>query len=196
MYLIAGLGNPGQRYSETRHNAGYSVIDQAANDLDMNLHINRFQSIAAQSTFNGKEILLIKPMTFMNLSGEAVKEWADLYNIDPENILIVHDDLDLPLGRIKAVRKGSTGGHRGLRSIIDNINSMDFPRIKIGIGRPRYNEPIEDYVLAPFYEDEKKIFQRVILAGSKACHGFILNGIESVMNNINRQNFENKEEIS
>lgn len=194
--LIAGLGNPGAKYSNTRHNIGYKVIDQVIRNFDVCLDIRRFQSVAVCSEFSGKDILLIKPLTFMNLSGDAVAGWADLHNIGPENILVVHDDIDLPLGKIKAVRSGGAGGHRGVRSIINSINSMEFPRVKIGIGRPRYGENIEDFVLTPFYDDENEILESVILTGAKACQLFISKGIEFVMNNINCQYFENEEVIS
>lgn len=196
MYLIAGLGNPGLKYADTRHNIGYRIIDQIARNCGIEMDLKRFNSIAAHGRLYGKEALLIKPQTFMNLSGEAITGWENLHDIEPEKILVVHDDLDLPLGKIKAVRGGGAGGHRGVRSIIENISTNEFPRIKIGIGRPLHGEQIEDYVLEPFYEEDRETLESVILAGAKACQSFISKGIEFVMNNVNRKKFENKEEIS
>jgi PTH1 family peptidyl-tRNA hydrolase len=191
--MIVGLGNPGLKYADTRHNVGFDVIDQLSCDLNIRFDTPRFQSIAALGKSSGKDIILIRPLTFMNLSGEAVVQWMRFYDIGPESMLVVHDDLDLPLGKIKAVKGGGAGGHRGVRSIIDSLNSMDFPRIKIGIGRPRHGEDIEDFVLAPFYDDEKELIKQVLQAGMESCRLFISKGIESVMNKINRQDIENEE---
>jgi PTH1 family peptidyl-tRNA hydrolase len=138
--------------------------------------------------------VLLKPVTFMNQSGRAVKACADFFHLPMNRILVVHDDLDLPAGRIKVVRNGGPGGHKGVASIIEHLGSMEFPRIKIGIGRPRYGESPEDYVLAPFYQDESELMQRVFKMAARACQLFIFEGVESVMNQINRQIFTNEEE--
>jgi PTH1 family peptidyl-tRNA hydrolase len=121
----------------------------------------------------------------MNLSGKSVKACADYYNIKLENILIIHDDLDLPLGKIKVVRKGGAGGHKGIQSVINFFGSALFPRVKIGIGRPRRGEDIEDYVLLPFYNDQKDIIKEAIQLAALACRLFVLDGLEAAMNQIN-----------
>ena len=156
----------------------------------------RFQSRNAQTTFLGKKIILLRPITFMNLSGKSVKSCAEYFGVHAGNILVVHDDVDLPVGKIKVVRKGGAGGHKGVLSVIHDLGTMGFPRIKVGIGRSRYGEPVEDYVLAPFYEDEKIIMENVIHMAVRACELFVSEGIESAMNTINCQNLAKKEVIN
>lgn len=183
--LIAGLGNPRRKYRDTRHNIGRRVIDLLGRELGIRLKSRRFQSRNGRAEFHGKEIILLYPATFMNLSGRSVKGCAEYYHLQTEDILIIHDDLDLQVGRIKVSRKGSAGGHKGVLSIIEYLGSKEFPRVRIGIGRPRYGETTEDFVLSPFYADEKEIMERVIQVAVRACLLFVSEGIESVMNHIN-----------
>jgi PTH1 family peptidyl-tRNA hydrolase len=194
VYLIVGLGNPGSEYKNTRHNTGFQVISLWSRDLGVRLANRRFRSRNILTKFKGQEIILFCPSTFMNQSGKSVRACADYYDLHTERVLIVHDDLDLPVGKIKVVRNGGSGGHKGVLSIIEHLGSTKFPRIKIGIGRPRYEEKPEDYVLAPFYIDEMDIIARVLKEAVRACQLFILEGVESVMNQINCQNLINKEE--
>ncbi len=155
MDMIVGLGNPGPEYKDTRHNIGFKVLDLLSRELGVRLENRRFQSRNTRTRLEGKDIIFFCPMTYMNLSGNAVRLCADYYKIDREHILVVHDDLDLPVGRIKVARQGGAGGHKGVKSIIDHLGGRGFPRIRIGIGRPRYNESTEDFVLSPFYKDHK-----------------------------------------
>ena len=192
--LIVGLGNPGSGYKSTRHNTGFRIIDHLSRNLGVRLKGRRFQSRNIRTACRGREIVLLKPFTFMNQSGRAVKACADFFHLPTNRILVVHDDLDLPAGRIKVVRNGGPGGHKGVASIIEHLGGMEFPRIKIGIGRPRYGESPEDYVLAPFYQDESEMMQRVFKMAVRACQLFISEGVESVMSKINRQIFINEEE--
>lgn len=194
MYLIVGLGNPGREYRDTRHNSGFSVIDLWSRNLAVQMTGGRFQSRYALTTYKKKEILLLFPETFMNLSGMSVKACADAYGLVNEKILVIHDDLDLPVGRIKIIRSGGAGGHKGVLSIIEHLGDSQFPRIKIGIGRPLSEEMVEDYVLAPFNDDEKKIMESVIRLAVTACELFVSEGLEPAMNQINRLNLTNKEE--
>ena len=194
MYLIAGLGNPGPEYKDTRHNIGFRAIDLLSQEIGVRLNSRRFQSRNCRTNFHGKEVILLRPKTFMNLSGKSIKSCADFYSLKAENILIVHDDLDLLVGKIKVVRYGGAGGHKGVQSIIDQLGDMGFPRVKIGIGRPRHGEAIEDYVLSPFYDDQKDPVKRVIQMSVRVCQLFILKGLESAINHINNyQNLEDKE---
>ena len=188
MYLIAGLGNPGPRYKNTRHNIGFKVIDLWGKSLGVRLSGRRFQSRNTRTRYQGKGIILLRPVTFMNQSGKSIKACADFYKLDIANILVVHDDIDLSVGKIKVVRDGGAGGHKGVLSIIEHLGTRSFPRVKIGVGRPGYGESTEDYVLSPFYRDEKEIMERVIQMGVRACKLFISNGVESAMNDINCQN--------
>jgi PTH1 family peptidyl-tRNA hydrolase len=193
VYLIVGLGNPEREYRDTRHNTGFNVIDLWSRNLGVQLIGRRFQSRYALTTYKNEDILLFFPETFMNLSGMSVKACADAYGLVTGKILVIHDDLDLPVGRIKIIRSGGAGGHKGVLSIIEHLGSSQFPRIKIGIGRPRCGETAEEYVLAPFYDDEKDIIKRVVHMGVHACKLFISDGVEPAMSQINCQNLTNKE---
>jgi PTH1 family peptidyl-tRNA hydrolase len=183
--LIAGLGNPGPGYKDTRHNIGFQVVNFFSRELGVRLEGRRFHSINTLTELQGKNIILLRPKTFINLSGKSVKACAHFYDIKPENILIIHDDLDLPVGKIKIVRQGGAGGHKGVRSVIDYLGSTLFPRLKIGIGRPLYGEDIEDYVLSPFYNDQKDIIEKTIPLAARTCRLFVLDGLEAAMNQIN-----------
>lgn len=196
MNLIVGLGNPGSEYRDTRHNVGFRVVDLWSQDLGVRLSNRRFQSRNIRTRFQEERVMLLCPLTFMNQSGRSVRACVDYYDLERRNILVVFDDIDLSVGRIKVVRNGGAGGHKGLLSIIHHLGSLQFPRIKIGIGRPRYGESVEDYVLAPFYRDQKEIMSRVLRVAVRACELFVSEGIESAMNQINCQNLTDKEEES
>ena len=141
--------------------------------------------------YQGKDIIMVRPMTFMNKSGESINSFARFYDVQLEDILIIHDDIDLQVGKIKVVRGGGAGGHKGVLSITHHLGSHAFPRVKIGVGRPRHGESVENFVLNPFYGDEKDIIKSVIPLAVEACDMFISKGIESTMNYINSQNFAN-----
>ena len=191
--MIAGLGNPGSRYKNTRHNIGFKVINLWGKFLGVHFNGRRFQSRNARARLLGREIILIRPVTFMNQSGKSIKACVDFYHLKTENILVIHDDVDLQVGKIKVVRNGGAGGHKGVLSVIQHLGSREFPRVKIGIGRPCFSESIEDYVLSSFYRDEKEIMEKVIEIGLRACELVISNGVESAMNVINGKNFTHKE---
>ena len=196
MYLIVGLGNPGAKYEVSRHNAGFRVIDLWSRELGVKLKQHRFQARIAQTIFQEKKILLFCPVTFMNLSGMAVRACRDYFDLETEDILVLHDDLDLPVGRIKLARSGSSGGHKGILSIIKHLGSSNFPRIKIGIGRPRYGEDVEDFVLSPFYKDERDTMEDMFHLAVHGCELFLSEGIDSAMNQVNYKNLTNKEETN
>lgn len=189
-----GLGNPGPEYENSRHNIGFRVIDLWCKDLGLSMNSRRFHAKHIRSDFRRNNIILLCPLTFMNLSGESVRACAAYYALEIGRTLVIHDDLDIPLGRIKVVKDGGAGGHKGVASIIDHLESAQFPRVKVGIGRPRYEETVEDYVLAPFYADEEGLAERAIRVAVNACELFVLEGVESAMNQINCQNLVNKEE--
>jgi PTH1 family peptidyl-tRNA hydrolase len=196
VYLIAGLGNPGSTYKNTRHNIGFRLIDLWASLLSVRLNGRRFRSRNTRKRIQGKEIILLRPVTFMNESGLSIRACKDFYDLDTKEILIVHDDLDLPVGRIRVLRDGGAGGHKGVLSIIHHLGTEEFSRVKIGIGRPRYGEGTEDYVLSPFYDDEKDTMDKVLLLAVEACGLFVSSGVESAMNHINYQNLTSKEVTS
>jgi peptidyl-tRNA hydrolase, PTH1 family len=193
MDMIVGLGNPGPEYRDTRHNIGFKVIDLLSSELGVRLENRRFQSRNTRTKLEGKDIILLCPMTYMNLSGNAVRLCTDYYKVDREHVVVVHDDLDLPFGRIKVARQGGAGGHKGVKSIIDHLGGTTFPRVRIGIGRPRYNESNEDFVLSPFYKDQKDTMEGVIETAVNACLLVITASVEHAMNQINSQNSKDTE---
>lgn len=192
-YLCVGLGNPGLRYEHTRHNIGCRIIDQWRKSLGLQFSERHFKARSVKTTLHYKTTFLLCPLTFMNLSGYSVDACAEYYDLSISNILVVHDDLDLPTGRIKAARNGGAGGHKGVRSIIEHLQDSHFPRIKIGIGRPRHGETVEDFVLSSFYADEKPIIESVVSSAVDACEMFVSEGIERVMNSFNAENPTYKE---
>lgn len=193
MDMIVGLGNPGPEYKDTRHNIGFKAIDVLSDEMGVRLENKRFQSKNTRTKIEGRDLIFLCPMTYMNLSGNAVRLCADYYKIDMERILVIHDDLDLPIGRIKVVKQGGAGGHKGIKSIIDHLGGTKFPRVRIGIGRPRYNESTEEFVLSPFYKDQKDAIEKMILLAVDACRLVIANGVESAMNQVNSQTSKDME---
>ena len=190
MDLIAGLGNPGRRYANTRHNIGFMAVNALSRELGGRLASRKFHSRNGLAVKDGKEVILLRPSTYMNLSGKSVKACADHYNINNDHILIIHDDLDLPFGKIKMVSRGGAAGHRGIQSVFEYFGSTVFSRIKIGIGRPEYGERIEDYVLSPFYDTQQEILKDVLNFTVHACNLYLLEGIEIAMNLINGKNLK------
>lgn len=184
MKLIVGLGNPGDEYIDTRHNIGFQVIDQIAKTNNIKINQNKFDSLI----YVNEDFILMKPMTFMNLSGEAVKKVMDFYKISHKNILVVCDELDIKVGQAKIKLSTSSGGHNGIKSIIENLNTSEFYRLKIGIGRPKTkSESISKYVLNKFDEKQKNIIQRVIDQATDAIMSYIYNDINYVINNFNKK---------
>ena len=180
MYLILGLGNPGPRYELTRHNAGFLVLDNLADKYKINLTQHKYRSLYGKGEIEGLPVILAKPMTYMNESGKAVKALLSGFNLSPEQILIVHDDIDLPLGKIKTKFKGGDGGQLGIRSTIETLQTRDFFRIRIGIDRPEERDDIVDYVLSPFAEEDSSLLNEVM---DKAVHT-----IEAALKENNKRN--------
>ena len=169
MKLIVGLGNPGERYKQTRHNVGFMVLDNLIKQTTIEGWDKKFDSFFSKIIFDQKSMILLKPLTFMNVSGNAVQKVKNFYGIDPNNIVIIHDDIDLELGKIKLKKGGGDGGHNGLKSIIKLIGS-EFSRIRIGIGRPEKIN-VSSYVLNDFPEIEVSFLKKIIL---KSCEGINL----------------------
>ena len=177
MKLIIGLGNPGKEYEATRHNAGFIAIDTFAkqNDIEFNLE-PKFKGAIGTKVFNGEKVFLLKPMTYMNLSGESVIAVMNFYKIAVEDIIVISDDLDSPLGRIRLRDHGSAGGHNGHKNIVNHIHTEGYKRIKIGIGRDS-NIPVVDWVLKKLTEDELAVINQAALKASKALDEFV-NGVD------------------
>ncbi len=185
MKLIVGLGNPGSRYEKTRHNIGFEVIDELALRNGVKLNESKFNGLYANIHKNGEKAILLKPLTYMNLSGESIRPMADYYKIPVENILIIYDDLDLPVGKIRLRQKGSAGGHNGIKSTIQHLGTPEFNRIRIGINRPPEGMKVPDYVLGRFSGDEWDHMQSVIQISADACEDWMEKSFPEVMNRFN-----------
>ena len=182
-FLIVGLGNPGEKYYNTRHNIGFELLDFICKKHESEFETNRLGQISKIS-IKGRKVLLLKPNTFMNLSGKSVKYWMLQENIKLKNILIISDDLNLPLGKIRFRAKGSSGGHNGLENIAQALNSLEYPRLRIGIGNDK-NSNQTDFVLGIFNSNEYDIIHSNFDLISKSINSFILSGISITMNNFN-----------
>ena len=183
MWAILGLGNPGRKYSRTRHNIGFMVIEEIAKRYDIDLKEKEKYRIG-RGSINGHDILLIEPLLYMNISGLAVKDLIRKFNIPLEKLVVIHDDLDMEVGKLRIRRKGSSGGHKGIESIIQNISSKDFTPLKIGIGREAEVTP-EDYVLSKFRKNELSSIKSAIEKASDAIACIALDGLDKAMNRFN-----------
>jgi len=182
---IIGLGNPGEKYKNTRHNVGFIVADLVAKSLNCD---KKYKEKAFSHIFEcpDYDVIITKPQTFMNLSGSAVLNTLKDYKIKPSEILVVYDDLDLPLGAVRLRLKGSSGGHNGIKSIINTIKTEEFPRLKIGIGRPEKKEEVSDYVLSPFTKEEKFLLDKVLAHANECILNVLKYGVEKSMNICNK----------
>jgi PTH1 family peptidyl-tRNA hydrolase len=184
--LVVGLGNPGRRYHATRHNIGFAVADALARRLDTEFEHGRANALTARVGRGADAMLIVKPLTMMNLSGEAVGGLASFYKIDASDILVVADDVNLPLGRLRLRARGSAGGHNGFRSIIGSLGTDAFPRLRVGVGRGDVTRDLADHVLATFDGDERDEVTNAIARAADAVETFLAEGIEAAMNRYNR----------
>lgn len=185
MYLIIGLGNPEEEYSKTRHNMGFNTINKLAKKYNIEINKNKFQGLYETATIEGQKVVLIKPQTYMNLSGNCVKEFVDFYKVDSENVLVIYDDMDIEPGTIKIRKKGSAGGHNGMKSIIQMLRTEEFPRIRIGIGRPEHNGDEINYVIGAIPDEEIPKLEEGTENAKEAIIEILKNGIDSAMNKFN-----------
>ncbi len=191
--LAVGLGNPGPEYSGHRHNVGFRCVDRLAERHRLRSWQRVHRALVAEGTIAGQSVVLAKPQTFMNLSGQSVKPLVSQYGVAPGDLLVIHDDLDLPLGVLRLRARGSSGGHKGVQSIMDALGSQDFPRLRIGIGRPTREDPIE-YVLSDFTLDEAIEIEWAFDQAMKAIVSWLTQGIEAAMNAHNAAPPVNSEE--
>lgn len=183
MFLIVGLGNPGKEYDGTRHNIGFAAIDYIADKYNIELNRIKFKGVFGKGLINGKKVILLKPTTYMNLSGESIREVVNFYKISNEEIIVIYDDISLEVGRIRIREKGSHGGHNGIKSIIANLGTDVFPRVKIGVGAPKGN--LVSHVLGKFSDEEVEILRESIKASSDATSIIISNNTKEAMNKLN-----------
>ncbi len=186
MKLIVGLGNPGREYRETRHNVGFMVADALADRWRVaDQWREKSSALLARTGVGDAGVLLVKPLTFMNLSGEAVSAVAGFYKVEPADVLVIVDEAALPLGRLRARRDGSAGGHNGLKSLIQHLGTQAFPRLRVGVGRGDNGRELADHVLGRFEPDERETVSAAVLRAADATEMFISDGIERVMNAFN-----------
>lgn len=186
MKLIVGLGNPGKEYAESRHNIGFRCINKLARRYDISLTQRGSQSHFGTGEIEGKRVVLVKPRTFMNLSGTAVKLMKQRFKVLTDDIWVIHDDLDLPLGKVRISQGGGSGGHKGVDSIITDLGSRDFPRIKVGIGRPpEGSQDAVEYVLGHFTGDDRSIMENALKTVNEVIPCLLVEGIAMAMNKYN-----------
>ena len=185
MKIVVGLGNPGSEYSDTRHNVGFMAIDALARRLGISSWKKRNQALVAE--YRAEEpVVLIKPQTYMNLSGVAVGELARWYKVSPEDIIVIFDDMDLKIGRLRLRTKGSSGGHRGIESLLTHLTNGNFARVRIGIDRPPTNWQVVDYVLSHFTPEEQPVLNEAIIRAAEAAECIVKQGMNKAMNVYNK----------
>lgn len=185
-WLIVGLGNPGDNYSRTRHNVGFRTVDILGAKLGIKIDRAKFRGLYGQGTYNGQKVILLKPQTFMNLSGLSVMDATRFYKLPPEKIIVVFDDISLDVGRLRIRGDGSAGGHNGIKSIIGSLNSQSFPRVKVGVGaKPHPDYDLADWVLSAFPPAEEKLLGPALERAADACLSLIDHGVYETANRFN-----------
>lgn len=185
MYLIAGLGNPSKNYEGTRHNIGFTMIDAIGEKFGIDVTTKKHKALVGRGIIDGMRVILAKPQTYMNLSGESIREIADFYKIEPENIIIIYDDISLDVGRLRIRKKGSAGGHNGIKNIIAHLGTQEFPRIKVGIGNKPEGWDLADYVLSKYSKAEQEAMKEASDDVIGAVRLMIMDDIDAAMNRYN-----------
>ena len=191
MYVIAGLGNPGSKYEKTRHNVGFQVIDRLASKYHIDMNTKKHKAICGTGVIEGVKVLLVKPQTFMNLSGESIREVVDFYKVDPETeFLVIYDDISLAPGHLRIRKKGSAGGHNGIKNIILHLGTQVFPRVRVGVGEKPEGYDLADYVLGHFSKEEQGTMADAVKEAADAVCEIVNVGIAQAMNDHNRKKEE------
>lgn len=195
MYVIAGLGNPGKKYENTRHNMGFRVVDAIAANNNINVNKIKHKALVGDGRIAGQKVLLVKPQTFMNLSGESLREIVNYYDVEPENIIVIYDDFDTDLGALRIRKKGSAGSHNGMKSVINELQFQNFPRIRVGIGDSN-NKDWVNFVIGRMNSSEEKIVNEAIDNAARAVEVIIADGVDRAMNqfNVKKEKKKNVEE--
>ena len=179
------LGNPENEYAHTRHNMGFDTINQIAKNNNIQITKNKFKGLCESTIIQNQKVILLKPQTYMNLSGESVKEVAEFYNLKPEEIIVIYDDIDIEKGHIKIRKKGGAGSHNGMKSVVEELQSTDFARIRVGIGQPEFKSDMINYVIGKVSQEEQEILQQGVEKAAKAVEEILKNGIDIAMNKFN-----------
>lgn len=185
MYLIVGLGNPEKDYSNTRHNMGFNVVNQLAKQYEIEINKNKFQGLYGNGIIEQEKVTLLKPQTFMNLSGKSIREIIQFYKIEMEQLIVIYDDIDIEAGEIKIRKAGGAGTHNGMKSVVQELNSQDFKRIRVGIGKPERKEDLMQYVIGAIPKEEKEKLDEGVQFAKEAIIEIIKNGIDTAMNKFN-----------
>lgn len=189
MFIIAGLGNPEDSYKNTRHNVGFDAINALADKYNIDVSVRKHRGFCGKGIINGQKVLLLKPQTFMNLSGESIRSAVDYYKADPESeLIIIYDDVSLEVGQLRIRKKGSAGGHNGIKSIIGHLNTQDFPRIRIGVGEKPKEMDLADYVLGHFSKAEREEIDEAVEKVAQAIQMIVADDIQGAMNTCNMKN--------
>lgn len=185
MYLIVGLGNPEEEYDKTRHNMGFHAINKLAKQYQIEITKKKFKGLYGTGEIENQKVILLKPQTYMNLSGESIQEVANYYHIPVENILVIYDDMDIDIGKVKIRKKGGAGSHNGMKSIVNHLKSENFPRIRIGIGTPKDKSDSIYYVIGPIPKEEQEILDQATTKAKDAISEILKSGIDVAMNQFN-----------
>lgn len=193
MFMIAGLGNPGREYDNTRHNVGFAAIDVLADRYQIDVREKKHRALCGKGMIEGEKVILIKPQTYMNLSGESIRAVKDFYRLESDQIIVIFDDVSLPPGQLRVRRGGSAGGHNGIKSIIAHLGTQEFPRIKVGIGMKPAEMDLAAYVLSRFSQNEQKLMDEAFRDAGAAAVTIMAEGVERAMNMFNRRKTDNQE---
>jgi PTH1 family peptidyl-tRNA hydrolase len=185
--LLVGLGNPGKKYAKTRHNIGFFVLDRLAEAWRISLHREKFSGHFGEHREAGEKVYLLQPQTFMNLSGDCVQPWVHFLKLEPQDLLVVHDELDLPLGRMKAQWAAGPAGHQGVSSIALRLGHQEFNRLRVGVGHPGRQKEVNDFVLSPFHAQEQPVLEETLDLAVEALTLFIEKGLDAVARMVNRR---------
>jgi PTH1 family peptidyl-tRNA hydrolase len=185
LYIIVGLGNPGDKYEKTRHNVGFNVIDLLAKEYSIDVSKLKHKALIGEGRVGTEKVILVKPMTYMNLSGESVVDICNYYNVDLENVIVIYDDIDLDVGKIRIRKKGSGGTHNGMRSIIKCLGSNEFPRVRVGISKPKNGQDLADFVLSRFAKEDEKSLNESFENAVAAIDCAIRQDLDLAMNRYN-----------
>ena len=185
MYLIVGLGNPEADYSKTRHNMGFNVINKLSEKYDIQVNKNKFDGLFGSGEIEDKKVVLLKPQTYMNLSGKSIIQAINFYKIDIENMIVIYDDIDVGKGSIKIRKKGSAGSHNGMKSVIEEIGTNEFTRVRVGIGKPEFKDDMINYVIGAVSEEELKTLDEGAIKAKDAIVEILKNGVDIAMNKFN-----------